>query len=148
MLAMELSTSMLWARAILGSRSRERALILRRFQASDTTHLTRLQAVSDQDGALRNAVHLLRRRRWTLSTTSPSESVDSGRASTFAPAPRYSASGKPEATPPGLDQHLDPGAHHLLHRRRNGGNPLLAFHAFFQDGHSHRARRGASGRKM
>src|SRR5882762_5405930 len=37
--------------------------------------------------------------RWTLSTTSPSESVDSGRASTFAPAPRYSASGKPEATP-------------------------------------------------
>src|SRR6266850_2495305 len=37
--------------------------------------------------------------RWTLSTTSPSESVDPGRASTFAPAPRYSASGKPDATP-------------------------------------------------
>ena len=80
---------MLWARAILGSRSREIALILRRFQASDTQaspRACRLYATRTARSGMRSTS--CADGRCTLSTTSPSESVDSGRVSTFAPAPR------------------------------------------------------------
>jgi len=100
-----------------------------------------LQAVRDQDGALGDPVQLLRRRALHLEHDVAVREHGLGsdvdlRAGALVIRVGETGSG----ARPGFDQHLDPGAHHLLHRRRNGGHPLLAFHALFQDGHSHEAR--------
>src|SRR5229473_2043019 len=98
MFAMELSTSMLCARAILGTRSSDSAVILRaRSFSSRSAPARRPEAINTQPTGMRSSWS--GRGLWTPSTSSAPARAASADGATRAPASRYSASWKPEARP-------------------------------------------------
>src|SRR5215470_11659789 len=98
MFAIELSTSMLCARAILGNRSSESAVMrLARSASPRSVPARRPEAIKALPSGKRSSSS--GRGCWTLSQRSAPARAASAEGATCAPAPRYSPSWKPEASP-------------------------------------------------